>query len=61
MTEDVIEWYAIFNTKGCPNELIFGNFHDQAIPPKYYDFLNDDDGYDNNIPENTIDNVLPDN
>ena len=31
-TEDVISRYDTFNTKGCPDELIFGNFNDQPIP-----------------------------
>ena len=37
MTEDVIEWYNNFNTKGCPEDLIFGDFPNQPIPPTYYD------------------------
>ena len=32
MTEDVIERYDTFNTKGCPEDLIFGDFNDQPIP-----------------------------
>ena len=43
MTEDVIEQYDIFNTKGCPEDLIFGYFNDQSIPSNYSDLKNDDD------------------
>ena len=31
----------MFNTQGCPNELIFGDQNDQPIPPCYYNFLDD--------------------
>ena len=46
MIEDVIERYNTFNTKGCPEDLIFGNFNDQPIPSTYSDVTNDydDDG-----------------
>ena len=46
MTEDVIERYVTFNTKGCPEDLIFGVFNDQPIPYRYSDLKNDydDDG-----------------
>ena len=46
MTEDVIERYDTFNTKSCPEDLIFGDFNDQPIPSTYADFTNDyeDDG-----------------
>ena len=46
MTEDVIEQYDTFNTKGCPEDLIFGDFNDQPIPSTYSDITNDydDDG-----------------
>ena len=43
MTVDVIERYDTFNTKGCPDDPIFGDFNDQPIPstysglPNYYD------------------------
>ena len=40
MTEDVIEWYDNFNTKGCPEDRIFGNFNNQPIPSTYSDFIN---------------------
>ena len=43
MTEDVIERYDTFNTKGCPEDLIFGYFNDQSIPSNYSDLKNDDD------------------
>ena len=61
ITEDVVERYDIFNTKGCPYELLFGDFNDQPIPSDYYNFLNDDDDDGNNIPCTPIDDVLPDN
>ena len=46
MTEDVIERYGTFNTKGFPEDLIFGGFNDQPIPSTYSDLTNDydDDG-----------------
>ena len=59
MTEYVIEMYDTFHTKGCLDEIFFGNFHDQPIPPGYYDFLNDNN--DNNTPVATVDDVFPDN
>ena len=60
MTEGVIERYETFNTKRCPDKLIFGNFNDQPIPSNYYNFLNYDDDDGNNIPGNTIDGALTD-
>ena len=42
-TEDVIEQYDTFNTKGCPEDLIFGDFNDQLIPSPYSDLTNDYD------------------
>ena len=59
MTEDVIEWYDTFNTKGYPDELIFGDFNDQPIPSKFYTLLNDDDYDGNNIPGTPIEDSLP--
>ena len=46
MTDDFIERYDVFNTKGCPEDLIFGDFNDQPIPSTYSDLTNDydDDG-----------------
>ena len=46
MTEDDIERYDTFNTKGCPEDLIFGDFNYQPIPSTYFDLTNDydDDG-----------------
>ena len=46
MTEDVIERYDTINTKGCPEDLNFGDFNDQPIPSTYSDLTNyyDDDG-----------------
>ena len=55
-TEDVIERYDTFNTKGCPEDLIFGDFNDQPIPSTYSDLTND---YDDNGTQ--IDAALTDN
>ena len=44
MNEDVIELYDTFNTKGCLEDLIFGDLNDQPIPSTYSDLTND---YDN--------------
>ena len=65
MTEDVIEQYDTFNTKGCPEDLIFGDFNDQPIPSTYSDLTNDyaDDGtqIDASLTDNEIvdDTVVP--
>ena len=56
MTEDVIGRYSTFNTKGCPEDLIFGDFNDQPIPSTYSDLTND---YDDDVTQ--IDAVLTDN
>ena len=61
MTEGVIECDDTFNTKGCPYELIFGDFNDQPIPSNYYNFLNDDDDNGNNISCNTLEYALLEN
>ena len=45
MTEDIIERYNHFKTKGCPQDVIFGDFNNQPIPSTYYDLIND---YDDN-------------
>ena len=46
MTEDVIEKYETFNTRGCSEDLIFGGFNDHPIPSAYSDLTHDydDDG-----------------
>ena len=49
MTEDAIERYDTFNTKGCPEDLIFGDFNDQPIPSTYSDLTNDYDNYGTQI------------
>ena len=46
ITEDFIKWYVTFNTKGYPEDLIFGDFNDQPIPSTYYDLTND---YDDDV------------
>ena len=40
--------------------MIFGNFHDQPILPKYYDLLNDNDDDKNNIAGTPVYDVFPD-
>ena len=40
MTEGVIEQYDNFNTKRCPEDLVFGDFDNQTIPSTYSDFIN---------------------
>ena len=60
MTEDVIERYDTVNTKRYPYELLFGDFHDQPIPPQYYGFLNDNNDYDNTITETPVGDVFLD-
>ena len=46
ITEDIIERYDNFNTKGCPEDLDFGDFNNQPIPFTYSDLIDyyDDDG-----------------
>ena len=44
MTEDVIEQYNIFNTKGFLEDRISGNLNNQSIPSTYCFLIND---YDN--------------
>ena len=56
MTDDVIERYDTFNTKGFPEDLIFGDFNDQPIPSTYSDLTND---HDDNVTQ--IDVALTDN
>ena len=46
MTEDAIELYDTFNTKFCPEDLIFVDFHYQPIPFTYSDLTN---YYDNDV------------
>ena len=58
MTEDIIELYDTFNTKGCPYKLIFSGFNDQPIPSDYYNVLNNYDYDDNNITVTPVDGVL---
>ena len=41
MTDDFIERYDTFNTKGCPEDLVFGDFNDRPIPSTYSDLTND--------------------
>ena len=58
MNEGVADVYDTFNTKGCPDKLVFGNFNDQPIPLNYYNFLNYDDYDGNNITGTPVDGVL---
>ena len=55
----MIEFFATFNIKRFPDELVFGDFHNQPIPPDYYDFLTDYDDSKNNIPDTPVGDVLP--
>ena len=57
----MIELYDTFNTKGCPDELIFGDFNDQPISSDYYNFLNNDNDDENNIPGTLVEDDLPGN
>ena len=61
MDEDVIECYDNLNIKGCPDEPLFGDFHDQPIPRDYYDSINDnyDNADNNNTAVTPVDNVFP--
>ena len=56
MTDDAIERYDTFNTKGCPEDLIFGDFSDQPIPSTYSDLTNDYDGNGTQIDADLTDN-----
>ena len=47
------------NAKGCPYELLSGNFHYQPVPPGQYDLLNDNDYDDNNNSGTPADGVFP--
>ena len=58
MTEDVIERYDTFNTKGCPEDLIFGGFNDQPIPSTYSDITNDYEDDGNQIDADLTDNKV---
>ena len=59
MNDDLVKRYDTFNIKVFPDELFFGDFYDQPIPPDYYNLLNDNDDHDNNIPVNPVDGVFP--
>ena len=61
MNKYVIERYYTVNTKGCTNELIFGNFIDLPITSDYYNLQNDDDAYGNNVLGDPVDDALPEN
>ena len=58
MTEYVTEQYDTFNTKGCPEDLIFGGFNDQHIPSTYYDLTNDYDDNGTQIDASLTDNKV---
>ena len=45
MTKDFIERYNNFNTKGCPDDLVFGYFNHKPISSTYSGFINDYDDY----------------
>ena len=56
MTVDAIEQYDTFNTKGCPEDLIFGEFNDQPIPSTYSDLTNNYDENGTQIDADLTDN-----
>ena len=58
MTEDVVESYDTFNTKLFPEDLIFGDFNDQPIPPTYSDITNDYDKNGTQIYSDLTDNEV---
>ena len=43
MTEDVIGRYNNFITKGCPEDLFWGDFNNQPTPSTYFYLTNDYD------------------
>ena len=57
MTEDVIEQYGNFNTKGCPEDLTFGDFNNKSIPSTYSDIKNYYDYNGTPIDADLADNV----
>ena len=61
MTEDLIELYDTFNTKGCPDKRIFGYLNDQLILLYGYNILNDYNDNDNNISVISVDDWLCEN
>ena len=56
MTKDFLERYDNFNTKGCPEDLIFCGFNNRPIPSTHYDLTNEYDDYGT-----PIDSALADN
>ena len=56
MTEDFIERYDMFNTKGCPEDLIFGDFNYQPIPSTYSNLTNYYNDYGTQIDAALTDN-----
>ena len=56
ITEYVIEQYDTFNTKDCPEDLIFGDFNNKPIPSIYSDLTNDYDGNGTQIDASLTDN-----
>ena len=56
MTKDVIERYDTFNTKVFPEDLIFGHFNDQPIPPTSSNLTNDCDNDGTNIDDSLENN-----
>ena len=58
MTEDIIERYDTFNTKGRPEDLIFGDFNDQPIPSTYSDLTNYYDKYGTQIDASLTENEV---
>ena len=56
MAKDFIERYDTFNTKGCKEDLIFGDFNDHPIPSTYSDITNYYDGDGTQIDADLTDN-----
>ena len=56
MTEDVIEWYENFNTKGCLEDLSSGKFNDQPILSTNSDLKNDFNKFGTPIDADLADN-----
>ena len=56
MTNDIIEQYGTLNTKGCPEDLNFGDFNDQPTPSTYSDLTNYYDGNSTQINATLMDN-----
>ena len=52
---------ALLTLNDDERNFLYSDFHDQSIPPNYYDLLNYDKDDNNNIPGTPVDDVLMDN